>query len=67
MKDPSPENEKAAFEGLLQGVDDIAQFFSYSRDLQRTLPELLLILTRDGDTRASLAEQQALAKQLAGK
>lgn len=66
MSSPTPENELAAFEGLLHSVDSVSVFYNYAKDLERVTPELLSTLTKDGaDTKGSLSDQQALAKQLA--
>lgn len=71
MKEPTPENEAAAFEGLLLAVDDIALFYNFARDLERVVPELLVTLANAGaghsseEARAAaLQGQQAVAKQL---
>lgn len=67
MSSPTPENEQLAFEGLLVSVDSVAMFYNYAKELEQVLPELLTTLTKDGaDCKASLSDQQALAKQLAG-
>ena len=67
MSSPTPENEQLAFEGLLASVDSVAMFYNYAKELEQVLPELLTTLTKDGaDCKASLSDQQALAKQLAG-
>jgi hypothetical protein len=60
MSAPTKENELAAFEGLLHAVDGIQQFFNYSNEISRILPEVLVQLASK-----SLAEQQALATSLA--
>lgn len=66
MSSPTPENEAAAFEGLLLSVDSVAMFYNYAKELEKITPELLTTLTKDGnDTKASVSDQQALAKQLA--
>lgn len=68
MRSPTPENEAAAFEGLLNAVDSVALFYNYAKELERVMPELLTTLTKDGaDCKSSLSDQQALAKQLAGQ
>jgi len=41
MSTPSPENERAAFEGLLTAVDSIASFFNFTKELEVVVPELL--------------------------
>lgn len=66
MSAPTPENELAAFEGLLEAVESIQVFFNYAKELERVVPELLTTLAKDGsDCKTSVADQQALAKQLA--
>jgi len=60
MSQPTKENEQAAFEGLLEAVDAIAQFFHYTNEINRILPGVLLELSK-----RSLAEQQGLAAALA--
>jgi hypothetical protein len=70
MSTPTYENEKEAFEGLLAAVDSIATFFDYAKSLERVLPELLLVIAKGAPSdekgqAQSLADQQALAKQLA--
>lgn len=66
MSSPTPENESAAFEGLLASVDSVSLFYNYAKELERVTPELLTTLTKDGgDCKSSLSDQQALAKQLA--
>jgi len=70
MSTPTYENEKEAFEGLLAAVDSIATFFDYAKSLERVLPELLLAIAKGAPSdekgqAQSLADQQALAKQLA--
>jgi len=59
MSAPTKENELAAFEGLLQAVDGIQQFFNYTTDVSRILPEVLVQLASK-----PLSEQQALATSL---
>jgi len=67
MSSPSVETETAAFEGLLMAVDSIATFFDFSKQLERALSELLLTLAQpaEAEVKQSLADQQALARQLA--
>jgi len=60
MSTPNKENEQAAFEGLLEAVDAIAQFFHYTNEINRILPGVLIELSKK-----SLAEQQGLAASLA--
>jgi len=67
-KDPSRENEQAAFEGLLKAVDNIHMFFTFARDFERVLPQLYGLLAparpRD-DGRHPLLVYQACGRQLA--
>jgi hypothetical protein len=66
MSTPTPENEQEAFEGLLVAVDSISAFFNYAKQLEKVLPELLVTLAQPTtDEKQTLADQQALAKQLA--
>jgi len=67
MQSPTPDNERAAFEGLLQAVGTIAAFFQYTKELEKAVPELLLTLASPPteEAKQTLADQQALAKQLA--
>jgi len=44
MNTPSPETEKAAFEGLLGAVSSIASFFNFTKELEAVVPELLIAL-----------------------
>jgi len=60
MSNPSKENELAAFQGLLQAVDGIQQFFNYTNEISRILPDVLVQLASK-----PLSEQQALATLLA--
>lgn len=41
MSQPTYENEKAAFEGLLWAVDSIACFFDFSDKLEKLIPDLV--------------------------
>lgn len=68
MQTPSHENEQEAFEGLLEAVDSIAAFFSYSQELERVLPQLLAAIgdhSAADEEKSSVESQQALCKQLA--
>jgi len=62
MSTPSPENERAAFEGLLLSVESIAAFFNFSKSLDKIVQQLLLTLAQNAN---SLESQQALCTQLA--
>jgi len=41
MSSPSPENDRAAFEGLLAAVDSISSFFAFTKELEMVVPDLL--------------------------
>jgi len=62
MSQPTPQNEKAAFEGLLLSVESIASFFNFSKALDKIIQQLLLTLAQNAN---SLDSQQALCTQLA--
>lgn len=64
MNTPSPENEKAAFEGLLVAVDSIATFFSLTKELEVVLPELLTTMAM-GSEEKTAGIPEALGTQLA--
>jgi hypothetical protein len=67
MSTPSPENELAAFNGLLLSVDSIATIFEYAKDLQAALASVFEQLDPSNSTGQlpPLRSNQALAKQLA--
>jgi len=69
MSTPTMENEKAAFEALLQVVSHISSFFDYAKKLEEMLPILLDHLGKAPTEEKQTIEQQqdtaALAKQLA--
>eukprot|EP00457_Paulinella_chromatophora_P008926 gb/GEZN01008975.1/.p1 GENE.gb/GEZN01008975.1/~~gb/GEZN01008975.1/.p1 ORF type:complete len:308 (-),score=37.34 gb/GEZN01008975.1/:330-1253(-) len=65
MSNPTPENERAAFEGLLVAVDHIAAFYYFSQNLERALPKLWASLCESEGKKTNLQDQQALAAQLA--
>lgn len=46
MSKPTPENELAAFEGLMDSIDAIANFFNLCQQIERVLPRLLTSLAR---------------------
>lgn len=46
MSQPTYENEKAAFEGLLWAVDSIACFFDFSDKLEKLIPDLVSLIMR---------------------
>jgi len=62
MSQPTPQNEKAAFEGLLLSVESIAAFFNFSKALDKIVQHLLLTLAQNSN---NLESQQALCTQLA--
>lgn len=66
MSSPTPQNELEAFEGLLLAVDSIAQFYQFSKELERQIPDLFMALARgaDQENKASFQSQQALVRQL---
>jgi len=64
ISNPSPETEDAAWNAILPAVDELKQFYDYSLELEKVFPRLLQALCKD-DPKQSLANQQALAKQLA--
>jgi hypothetical protein len=64
MSQPTPENERAAFEGLLFAVDSIAHFFGYAALLDRAFPDLLLAVAYQ-PPEGKAHDKQALMKQLA--
>jgi len=61
---PSPETEDAAWKAVLPAVDQLQEFYDFSLELEACFPKLLVALCRN-DPKDSLANQQALAKQLA--
>lgn len=68
MSAPTPENEKAAFEGLLVAVDSVQSFYRHSKSLEQVLPVLLDRLGKaasNEEVKSSICDQQALARQLA--
>jgi len=62
MSQPTPHNERAAFEGLLLSVESISAFFSFSKALDKTVQSLLLKLAEHAH---DLESQPALCYQLA--
>jgi len=60
---PSPETEEAAWNAVLPAVDQLQEFYEFSLSLEQSFPKLLVALCKD-DPKASLSNQQALAKQL---
>jgi len=66
MSTPSPENERAAFEGLLTAVDSISSFFNYTKELEVVVPELLTTMASAPPSDAGVAAiPEALGFQLA--
>jgi len=61
---PGTETEDAAWNAVLPAVDQLQEFYEFSLKLEASFPKLLVALCKD-DPKASLANQQALAKQLA--
>jgi len=68
MSKPSDKTEMAAFEGLLLAVDSIAQFYQFSKDMEKVFPDLLKKLAEGvkvPDKICALNEYPALTNQLA--
>lgn len=68
MSKPSEETEMAAFEGLLEAVDSIAQFYQFSRDMEKVFPKLMTKLAESvkaPEKMCHLEEMPGLTKQLA--
>jgi len=61
---PGPETEEAAWNAVLPAVDQLLEFYNFSVSLESCFPNLLVALCKD-DPKDSLANQQALAKQMA--
>jgi len=61
---PGEETENAAWNAVLPAVDQLQEFYDFSLELESCFPKLLVALCKD-DSKQSLANQQALAKQLA--
>eukprot|EP01114_Cavostelium_apophysatum_P010203 TRINITY_DN2369_c0_g1_i1.p1 TRINITY_DN2369_c0_g1~~TRINITY_DN2369_c0_g1_i1.p1 ORF type:complete len:314 (-),score=93.21 TRINITY_DN2369_c0_g1_i1:112-1053(-) len=61
---PGPETEEAAWNAVLPAVDQLQEFYDFSLELEACFPKLLVALCKN-DPKDSLANQQALAKQLA--
>jgi len=61
---PGPETEEAAWNAVLPAVDQLQEFYDFSLELESCFPKLLVALCKN-DPKDSLANQQALAKQLA--
>jgi len=50
MSSPSPENERAAFEGLLGAVESISSFFNFTKELEGVVPDLLTAMASSPPT-----------------
>jgi len=61
---PGNETEEAAWNAVLPAVDQLQEFYDFSLELESCFPKLLVALCKN-DPKQSLANQQALAKQLA--
>jgi len=61
---PGPETEESAWNAVLPAVDQLQEFYDFSLELEACFPKLLVALCKN-DPKDSLANQQALAKQLA--
>lgn len=64
ITNPSPETEEEAWNEVLPAVDQLKEFYDFSLELEDCFPKLLVALCKD-DPKASLANLQSLAKQLA--
>eukprot|EP01133_Synstelium_polycarpum_P015090 gene15090-17865_t len=64
ITNPGPETEDAAWDAVLPSVDQLQEFYDFSLLLETCFPKLLVALCKN-DPKASLSNQQALAKQLA--
>jgi len=64
ITNPGPETEEVAWEAVLPSVDQLQEFYEFSIELEQCFPKLLIALCKN-DPKASLSNQQALAKQLA--
>jgi len=61
---PGPDTEKSAWDAVLPAVDQLQEFYDFSLELESCFPKLVVALCKN-DPKDSLANQQALAKQLA--
>lgn len=64
ITNPSAETEEEAWNSVLPAVDQLKEFYDFSLELEDCFPKLLVALCKD-DPKASLANLQSLAKQLA--
>jgi len=61
---PGPETEESAWNAFLPAVDQLQEFYDFSLELESCFPKLLIALCKN-EPKDSLANQQAIAKQLA--
>jgi len=61
---PGADTEEAAWTSVLPAVDQLHEFYDFSLKMENVFPQLLVALCKD-DPKTSMANQQALAKQLA--
>jgi len=61
---PGAETEESAWNAVLPAVDQLQEFYDFSLELESCFPKLVVALCKN-DPKDSLANQQALAKQLA--
>jgi len=64
LSDPTPENEKVAFDAVKANVALINSLYEISLELSELFPQLLSVLATD-DEKRSIQEQQAISKQMA--
>jgi len=64
ITNPTAESEELAWNAILPAVDQLLEFYQFSLALEGCFPNLLVALCKN-DPKDSLANQQALAKQLA--
>jgi hypothetical protein len=64
LSNPTPENEKEAFDAVKANVETIYQFFQFSKRIEKLFPSLLKTLATD-DEKSSIKEQQAVSKKVA--
>jgi len=63
IQNPNAETEELAWNKVLPAVDQLQEFYEFSLLLEQSFPKLLVALCKD-DPKASLSNQQALAKQM---
>ena len=61
---PNAENEEEAWKAVLPAVDKLQGFFDFASELENIFPTLLVALCAE-DPKHTIANKQALAKQLA--